>query len=134
MILFSFPNKETVFLTCPWNTPWHKQITQVMPFQVTDEVKLRNQLYSGEKMTEADENTPGSPRTLLEPALLSCDDEYLLSPQCICNLSNQCLPCTKASIRDLILLLVKSARKIEQVLGQYMQRTIISVNKQTFYL
>lgn len=34
MRLFSFPNKEDVFLTCPWNTPWHKQITSLMPFQL----------------------------------------------------------------------------------------------------
>lgn len=80
---------------------------------VTDKMKLCNQLCFGEKMTEADENTPGSQQTVLEPALFSCDDEYLLSPQCIANLSNQCILCSKASIRDLILLLFKSARKIE---------------------
>lgn len=62
MILFSSPNKENVFLTCLWNTPWHKQITHLMPFQFTDKMKLCNQLCFGEKMTEADENTPGSDR------------------------------------------------------------------------
>lgn len=59
MILFSFPNKENVFLTCPWNAAWHKQITYLMPFQLTDKMRLCNQLYLGEKMTEADENTQG---------------------------------------------------------------------------
>lgn len=58
-------------------------------------MKLCNQLYFGEKLPETDENTPGSRQTVLEPALLSCDDESLLSPQCSANLSNQCFYAVK---------------------------------------
>lgn len=35
-----------------------------MPFQFTDKMKLCNQLYFGEKLSETAENTPGSQQTV----------------------------------------------------------------------